>query len=125
MLDDAPPPNACVEFAGWSLEDIANFVERCRSAAFITPYHRPGPPHREGPLESWLAGNLGEFVYFAMPELAADALARLTTIRTLVRKPIYLNVLILPPGYGAPAGRYVDDEGAVIWGNYPWITVRR
>jgi hypothetical protein len=41
-----------------------------------------------------------------------------------VNRPFFYNVTILPPNYGAPAGRAHDDTGAVVSGNYPWRTAR-
>jgi hypothetical protein len=68
---------------------------------------------------------LGEFVYFAMPELAPDVPTRLADVCAQVRRPRYFNVQILPPGYSAPAGRRRSASGDVSWGNYAWTTERR
>lgn len=124
LLDNAPDFQRCLAFPGWGLEDIAAFVARCNSPAFVMPYRREHP-YRDGPLERWLVSNLGEFVYFAMPELAAETIAMLPETRKLVQAPVFYNVLILPPGYRVQAGRHHDSAGNIIWGNYPWITTRK
>ena len=121
FLDDTPPAGQCLAFPGWSLEEMAEFAARFVAPGFVKPYHR----ERDGPLERWVACNLGEFVYFAMPELAAGTLAELPAAQARVSGPLFLNVLILPPGYRAPAGRYRDASGTVVWGNYPWASTRR
>jgi hypothetical protein len=121
MLDDTPLAGRCLAFPGWSLEEIVEFAARCMAPGFVKPFLR----ERDGPMERWVACNLGEFVYFAMPELAAGTLADLPAAQASVAAPMFLNVLILPPGYGAPAGRYRAESGTVIWGNYAWASTRR
>src|SRR5262249_34108910 len=54
------------EFAGWGVTDYVEFSTRCASRAF----HRPFDPEKDGSLEQWLAASVGEFILFAMPELA-------------------------------------------------------
>jgi hypothetical protein len=120
-MDEVPPLDECLQFAGWGIADFVSFHERCSAPTFVTPYRR----EHDGALEAWVLRNLGEFVYFAMPELAPRVLTQLTDVCARVHRPRYFNVQILPPGYGAPAGRRRLATGDVIWGNYAWTTERR
>jgi len=54
-------------FAGWSVTDYHDFFGRCTSAAMMRPFD----PTADGSFEHWLSVNIGEFVFFAMPELAS------------------------------------------------------
>ncbi|HEY7355547.1 MAG TPA: hypothetical protein VH590_03740 [Ktedonobacterales bacterium] len=118
ILDEAPSCFACLHYAGWSLETYMSFAARCMAPAFVSPYHQK----TDGLLEEWLICSLGEFVYFAMPELASEVLSLIPAACALVREPRYYNVLILPPGYKAPGGRYRGAAGEIIWGHYRWNT---
>ncbi|HEX8032448.1 MAG TPA: hypothetical protein VF510_01300 [Ktedonobacterales bacterium] len=120
ILDEACSRHSSLMFAGWGIAQYAAFQACCTSPAFVTPYE----PERDGLLEGWILANIGEFVYFAMPALAGQLLAELADVCALVREPRFFNVLILPPGYSAPAGRYRSADGDVIWGNYAWTTAR-
>jgi hypothetical protein len=121
LLDEIPPLDECLHFAGWGIADFVSFHERCRAPTFVAPYDA----EHDGALEAWVLRNLGEFVYFARPELAPDVQTQLADVCALVRRPHYLNVQILPPGYGMPAGRHRTASGNVIWGTYAWTTERR
>lgn len=102
------------EFAGWRAADYVTFSTRCASRAF----HRPFDPGKDASLEQWLAASVGEFILFAMPELALDAIQRLGDLRRHVFGDIYRNILLLPPGYH-PWGRR-EVESQVIWGVSAW-----
>jgi hypothetical protein len=119
-LPDAPPADDCLCFAGWHVQTYADFYARCQSPAIPTPYDQ----RLQGRVEEWILGSLGEFVFFAMPELAAKTLRGLADLRQRVDRPIFYNVTILPPNYGAPAGRSHNAAGQVVRGNYPWHTSR-
>jgi hypothetical protein len=121
FLDETPPLDECLHFAGWRIADFVSFQERCQALSFVRPYR----VEQDGLLEEWVLCNLGEFVYFAMPELSPDVPTQLADICAQVRGPRYLNVQILPPGYAAPAGRRRSASGDVIWGAYAWTTGRR
>lgn len=108
-------------FAGWSIAHSAAFQARSASPAFVRPYG----PERDGLLGGWILANLGEFVYCAMSELAGRVLAELADVCASVRAPRFFNVLILPPGYSALAGRYRSADGGVTWGNYAWTTAQQ
>ena len=122
LLDDMIPPfDEWLDFPGWSIADFVSFQERCRAPSLVRPYH----VEQDGLLEEWVLRNLGEFVYFAMPELASDVPTQLADVCAQVRGPRYFNVQILPPGYAAQAGRRRSASGDVIWGAYAWRTERQ
>jgi hypothetical protein len=121
FMDATPSLDECLHFAGWGIADFVSFHERCSAPTFATPYHAK----RDGALEAWVLCNLGEFIYFALPELAPDVQTRLADLCAHVRRPRYFNVQILPPGYVAPAGRQRTASGDVMWGTYAWTTERR
>lgn len=120
-LPEAPPAEKCLCFAGWNVQSYAQFYTRCQSPAIPTPYDQ----RLHGLVEEWILGSLGEFIYFAMPELAAQTMRALPDVRRRVNRPIFYNVTILPPNYGAPAGRARTTGGAVLRGNYPWQSARK
>lgn len=91
---DAVTLRPVFDFAGWSVSDYHRFYERCTSRALPNPYVDEG----RLPFEDWLAQSLGEFVYYAMPELAqplVNALRERHKNRSHIR---YNNVLLVPPG---------------------------
>lgn len=120
FLDALPPPRECLHFAGWGIEDFRAFHERCTAPACVTPYRA----EHDGLLEGWVLRNLGEFVYFSMPDLAPEIRSQLGDVCAQVRYPLYYNVLVLPPGYVSLAGRYRTPSGDIIWGNYAWRAER-
>lgn len=120
-MDEVPPLCECLHFAGWCIADFVSFHKRCGAPAFVTPYRT----EHDGTIEAWLLRNLGEFVYFAMPELTPNVYTQLADVCVQMRRPHYFNVHILPPGYVVPAGRYRTASGDVICGNYAWTTERR
>jgi hypothetical protein len=102
------------EFAGWRVADYVEFSSRCASRAF----HRPFDPGKDASLEQWLAASVGEFILFAMPELAEEAVQRLGDLRRHLCGDLYKNILLLPPGYPVWGRREVDHQ--VIWGISAW-----
>jgi hypothetical protein len=102
------------EFAGWRAADYVEFSTRCTSRAF----HPPFDPGKDASLEQWLAASVGEFILFAMPELAEDAVRRLGDLRRHLSGDVYKNILLLPPGYPVWGRREVDKK--VVWGISAW-----
>jgi hypothetical protein len=102
------------EFAGWQAADYVKFSARCASRAF----HRPFDPEKDASLEQWLAASVGEFILFAMPELAEGAIQRLGDLRRYVSGDLYKNILLLPPGYSVWGRREVNSQ--VTWGISAW-----
>jgi hypothetical protein len=119
-LDRATSCWQCLSFAGWDMKTHADFYARCTAACYPTPFD----PERHGTVEEWLVASLGEFVYFALPELAADAEEPRAELRTQVSHPIFWNVLTPPPGYPVGVGRRHNQAGNLVWGSYPWVCRR-
>ena len=59
------PFDESLHFAGWGSADFVSFDSHCWASTCVTPYDA----EQEGALEAWVMCDLGEFVYFAMPEL--------------------------------------------------------
>ncbi|MCC6507773.1 MAG: hypothetical protein IT423_01600 [Pirellulaceae bacterium] len=102
------------EFAGWRVEDYVEFSNRCQSPGFPRPFH----PDQDYHLEHWLAASVGEFILFAMPELAQAAIQRLGDLRQYLSGTLYKNILLLPPGYQPWGRREIDQH--VTWGVSAW-----
>lgn len=116
VLDNAAPPWQCLQFADWDIETYDRFYHRCVSASFPSPFLR----EKHGSLEDWIVGSIGEFLYFSLIELSATARSKVPALIGIVQTPIFFNVLIAPPGYKVLAGRYHNELGEVVWGNYRW-----
>jgi hypothetical protein len=67
---------------------------------------------------SAVSRSIGEFLLFAMPELAEEAVARLGDLRRHVSGNIYQNILLVPPGHPVWGRREVDNQ--VTWGVSAW-----
>lgn len=104
-----------LNFAAWSVARYHNFYERCQSNILWNPY-REG---HSGSFEVWLIASVGEFVFYAMPELVSQFIYDLPKGHEVIQEAIYLNILIPPPAYQLPYGRRIV-EGKVIWGNLHW-----
>lgn len=85
-------------FAGWTDERHAAFRTLCASGPLLNRWSPDADwfPHGPLDLETWVACGLGEFVYYAMPDLASDLVERL---RPLHRDKHHMrfNVILLPP----------------------------
>jgi hypothetical protein len=115
------PWSEVFEFAGWGLADFEAFAKRCRSEAFMTPF--PLGVQGSNEVEEWFAASLGEFVFFAMPELAGQTIGLFDDAVRLVRRSVYRNVVLPAPGYPDYFGRTSSADG-VIWGNMAWVISR-
>lgn len=87
-------PSDCLDFSSWDVEDHVRFYTLCTTAV-------PNPYDPEGTasgFESWLCCSLGEFVFFAMPELARGLIERLDDPARDLVHVYWNNILLLPPG---------------------------
>ena len=80
-------------FHDWSIADFANFDARCRSSALLNPYD----DGLEMSVEHWLVLGFGEFVFFAMPELASELMDSLDDPYRHFRHERYNNIQLIPP----------------------------
>jgi hypothetical protein len=109
------PDSETLEFCGWSLRQMAEFVAMASS-----PIHS-NPLREEQSAEDWLSWSIGELVYFSLPDLNPlqpkfENLMGLQPVNAIMR-----NVMCDPPGYPLCAGRTVEN-GKIHWGRYRWIS---
>ena len=81
------------DFCGWGVRDYHAFYERCKSPAMGYPFQEDGDV---GSFEDWLACSIGEFIFFAMPELAPALMAKLNDPYQCAADMGFHNVLIVP-----------------------------
>lgn len=80
-------------FHDWSISDFAEFDARCRSNTMPNPYW----DELELSIEHWLVLGFGEFVFFAMPELASELMDRIDDPYRHFRHERYNNIQLIPP----------------------------
>ncbi|MEM7748182.1 MAG: hypothetical protein AAF346_08010 [Pseudomonadota bacterium] len=86
---------SAVSFPGWDREMLADFVKRCRGDSLNYPFRG----NKQG-FESWLARSVGEFVFYALPDLAPNIIHGLTGRESFYPDHLgqgYRNILLLPP----------------------------
>lgn len=80
-------------FYDWNAETYHGFYERCCSR-----YTSSYSVHMDKmSLERWLVYGLGEFVFYAMPQLAPDLMPRLADPYGKFTQVMYSEVLLTPP----------------------------
>lgn len=107
------PTTALLEYCGWTKEHHQRFETAVHSEAVN------GPVAGED-LQDWLAANVGEFVYFSLPELNPEQARMKALMRPFQLYGRYVNFLCVPPGYPPEGGRKVVDN-QVVWGNHRWF----
>lgn len=76
----------------WDTETYSNFTELCKSPALPNPLD-------DDQLEIWLILGIGEFVFFAMPELAPDIMTKLEDPYSCFKHTYYNNIMVIPPNF--------------------------
>lgn len=89
LLRGAPVFN----FAGWEAPDYHAFLEMCASPCMLHPFDCGG----DLGFNDWLACGVGEFIYYAMPELAREVVAAAAVFHTERDHILYNNISLLPP----------------------------
>lgn len=97
-----------LEFCGWYVHHYAEFHEAIYSKAVF------GPEEDER-VEDWLIGNIGELVYYALPELNPEQERMQQMVTNFDFYPRYQNINCPPPGYPPSGGRKIID-GQLKWG---------
>lgn len=87
-------PQECLDFAGWGVEDFHRFHRICTQSV---PNPFDSDRHELG-LESWLCCGLGEFVFFAMPDMAHELIGQLDEPYRDLHHVYWNNILVPPPG---------------------------
>ncbi|MBF0324494.1 MAG: hypothetical protein HQL42_05420 [Alphaproteobacteria bacterium] len=83
-----------VTYFDWLPEDHDNFRASCRSPLLENSYAICADDME---FDDWLALGLGEFIFFAMPKLAAPLMAQLEGLPSHFRHLRYSNILLRPP----------------------------
>ena len=63
LLDISDRRHEALEFCGWSMENIYDFIESAKSPVHSTPLQEGQSP------EEWIRLSIGEFVYFSLGEI--------------------------------------------------------
>lgn len=79
-------------FYEWDRETYRNFEHLCKSSALPNPLC-------DEKLENWLILGMGEFVFFAMPELASEIMSQLNNPYTCFHHSCYNNIMVIPPNF--------------------------
>lgn len=81
-------------FYDWTDETHENFHALCTSRALPNPCWKDA---WKADIRTWLALGFGEFVFFAMPDLAPDLVGQLRDPYAHFRHVRYANILLIPP----------------------------
>ncbi len=81
-------------FAGWGTETHVNFYNKCKSEAMQYPYNEDDYMVS---FVDWLMHGFGEFIYFAMPDLAPDTIALLKPFEPDYHDSTYNNIILPLP----------------------------
>ncbi|MCO7263403.1 hypothetical protein [Dickeya zeae] len=94
LYEMAGRPRA-LEFCGWSMNHVREFVDLAHS-----PLH-PNPLSEMGSAEEWIEHSIGEFVYYSLPELNPfdTAMALLPGMEAWFPGYWMCNVTCPPPNY--------------------------
>lgn len=87
------------KFCGWGVAHYHDFYERCKSPAMSSAFQESSDvgSFEAQSFEDWLACSVGEFIFFAMPELAPALMAKLKDPYRGAANMGFNNILIVPP----------------------------
>lgn len=86
-------PEEILHFAGWGVQEYRDFFELCKSHNMPNPYYDDGDIY----FEAWLTYGIGEFIFYALPNLASKLIGKLETPYQFFHHLHYNNILIYPP----------------------------
>jgi len=90
---DLEPLLECLEFCGWTLEQLANLVRSANDPTLPAPYN----PDVHSSVEHWLAYSFGEFLWYDRPDLAGGEVEALKAAEPCLEQwmsaPVMRNVL--------------------------------
>jgi len=81
-----------VEFYEWGIKTYHDFFKLCVDGDLPNRYYQ-----KDISIETWLILGLGEFVFFAMPELAPEIIGLLSEPYKYFKHVSYNNILLHPP----------------------------
>lgn len=85
-------PDAVLAYYQWEDETHEQFNALCHSDALLNPCY-------EENIEHWLLLSMGEFVFFALPEMASKITSHLQHPYQHFKHSYYNNILIIPPNF--------------------------
>lgn len=85
------PPH--FNFAGWSTENYYDYHMLCTTGSLPNPFD----PDGESSLEHWLHLGFGEFIYYAMPQLAYQIIGKISPLHIKKSSILFNNITIIPP----------------------------
>ena len=80
-------------FAGWGVTDYHGFYEHCVSPTLPNPFD----PYGDLSFETWLLAGIGEFIYYAMPDLTPVTVAAIAPLQTEKHHIRFNNIPLIPP----------------------------
>ncbi|MGL6337947.1 MAG: hypothetical protein ACRC80_02270 [Waterburya sp.] len=81
-----------LKYYDWTIETYQAFAELCKSKCLPSPYI-----NEEILLEIWLILGFGEFIYYAMPDLATEIMSQLEKPYQRFNHMRYNNIMLIPP----------------------------
>lgn len=85
-----------LEFSEWTIQTFHRFHERC-SSPYAENSYRIWKDDKS--LEEWLVLGFGEFVFFALPNLAWEIISRLEEPYKCFHHVLFNNILAIPPNF--------------------------
>ncbi|MBU2713170.1 hypothetical protein [Zooshikella harenae] len=82
-------------FCEWTVSTYKNFYDICVSPAMVNPFSEDA----DKSFEEWLILGFGEFIFFAMPELAASIMEKLDSPYKYFHHMTYNNILVVPKNF--------------------------
>ncbi|AJZ90616.1 hypothetical protein VW41_17065 [Klebsiella michiganensis] len=104
-----------LEFCGWSMKQIHDFVELAKSPLHASPLKADQSP------EEWIKISIGEFIYFSLSEL--NPLAKEMATLEGIEQPGYWlrNVTCPPPNYvKSKKESLASDDAFKLCGYFRW-----
>ena len=83
-----------LKFYDWEIETYQSFAEQCKSKGLPNSYRG-----NESSLEQWLILGFGEFIYYSMPDLAAEIMSKLDKPYNRFNHIRYNNIMLIPPNF--------------------------
>ena len=105
----------CLEFCGWSMKNIKEFVELAKSPLHSTPLLE------DKDSEEWIKDSIGEFIYYSLPELnpLQDDILKLPDMKKSVGYWM-VNVTCPPPNYVKSKKESLQSENFKRHGFFRW-----
>lgn len=85
-------PDDILTFCDWDVDTYNDFAKLCKSAALPNPLD-------DELLETWLVLGIGEFIFFAMPDLASEIMTKLENPYIYFKHTYYSNIMVIPPNF--------------------------